>query len=234
MTNSQVPAESAIPVTTDNFIRAETDMYFAVGVKMAEGIGKFHHYREVMSVDKQTVVRANRDTLYSAAVFDLDAGPAAITMPEAGKRFMSLFVIDQDEYVPFVFYAAGTHTITKKQIGTRYIMVGLRTFVNPNDPKDVEQVHALQDAVKVSQASSGAFEAPNWDQASQKKVRDALLVLGSTLPDLRKSFGTKEQVDPVRHLINPPQPGEAIPTKTPSISTSPHPKTMAPQSTSST
>ena len=32
-------------------------------------------------------------------------------------------------------------------------------------------------------------------------MRDALLVLGSTIPDFKKAFGTKEQVDPVRHLI---------------------------------
>ena len=47
----------------------------------------------------------------------------------------------------------------------------------------------------------GKFEVPNWDQASQKKVRDALLVLGSTLPDFKGAFGTKDEVDPVRHLI---------------------------------
>ena len=69
------------------------------------------------------------------------------------------------------------------------------------DHVKAKQVHALQDAVKVSQANPGRFEAPNWDQASQKKVRDALLVLGSTLPDFKKAFGTKAQVDPVRHLI---------------------------------
>ena len=32
-------------------------------------------------------------------------------------------------------------------------------------------------------------------------MRDALLVLGATLPDFRKAFGTKDEVDPVRHLI---------------------------------
>jgi hypothetical protein len=37
--------------------------------------------------------------------------------------------------------------------------------------------------------------------ASQKTVRDALLVLNATLPDLRHAFGRKEAVDPVRHLI---------------------------------
>jgi hypothetical protein len=42
---------------------------------------------------------------------------------------------------------------------------------------------------------------PNWDEASQKKVRDALLVLKTTLPDLRKGGGSREEVDPVRHLI---------------------------------
>ena len=42
---------------------------------------------------------------------------------------------------------------------------------------------------------------PNWDPASQKKVRDALLVLASTPPDFRSTFGSKAQVDPVRHLI---------------------------------
>jgi hypothetical protein len=35
----------------------------------------------------------------------------------------------------------------------------------------------------------------------QKKVRDALLVLGSTMPDFTHAFGTREQVDPIRHLI---------------------------------
>ena len=62
-------------------------------------------------------------------------------------------------------------------------------------------MHALQDAIKVAQKSAGKFEVPSWDQASQKKVRDALLVLGSTMPDFKKAFGTKAQVDPVRHLV---------------------------------
>lgn len=69
------------------------------------------------------------------------------------------------------------------------------------NPKDIEQVRALQDAIKVSQKAPSKFEVLNWDQASQKKVRDALLVLATTLPDFRHAFGKKGQVDPVRHLI---------------------------------
>ena len=198
---SEAPACSdCTPVSADNFTRAESDMYFGGTVKNG-GFGKFTHNRGVMPIDKQAVVRANRDTLYSAAVFDLNAGPVTVTMPDAGKRFMSMMVIDEDEYVPLVFYGSGAHTLTKKQIGTRYVLVGIRTFVDPADPKDLEKVHTLQDAIKVSQVSPGTFEVPKWDQASQKRVREALLALAATLPDTKRMFGTKDQVEPVRHLI---------------------------------
>jgi hypothetical protein len=32
----------------------------------------------------------NRDTLYGGALFDLDAGPVTVTLPDSGKRFMSM------------------------------------------------------------------------------------------------------------------------------------------------
>ncbi|MBP1873581.1 hypothetical protein J2Z19_003296 [Ensifer adhaerens] len=199
---SPLPAVAADPVIVgvDNFVRAESDMYISSMVKDA-GLGKFLHRREPASIDNQTVIRLNRDTLYSSAVFDLDAGPVTITMPDAGKRFMSMQVVNEDHYVPQVTYDAGEHTLTREGVGTRYVVVGVRTLVDPADPKDVEDVHALQDAIKVSQKSIGTFEIPAWDPASQKTVREALLVLGSTMPDFKKAFGTKDEVDPVRHLI---------------------------------
>jgi hypothetical protein len=195
-------AQTTVPVTVDNFTRAETDLYFNTGVKQAGGTGKFFHYREPMAIDKQTVVRANRDTLYSSAVLDLDAGPATISLPDAGGRFRSMFVINEDHYiVGDVEYRAGNYTYDRQKAGTRYVMIGLRTLVDPNDPKDVQEVHALQDAARITESTPGKFDTPNWDQASQKKVRDALIVLGSTLPDFKHAFGTKDQVDPIRHLI---------------------------------
>jgi hypothetical protein len=193
-------ASDLVPITVENFIRAESDLYFG-GVVKQVGIGKLAHIREPMPVDHQTVVRSNRDTLYSSGIFDLAAGPVTITMPDAGERFMSLIVIDEDHYVPAVFYGAGSRTFTREQIGTRYVMLGIRTLIDPAKPGDLDQVHALQDAIKIKQPGSGQFEVPHWDPISQKKVRDALLVLNATLPDLKKAFGGKTEVDPVRHLI---------------------------------
>ncbi len=192
-------AQSSVPVTVGNFIRAETDMYF--GGLAKESLGKFTHRREPANIDKQDVIRMNRDTLYSHALFDLDAGPATITVPDAGKRFMSVMIVDQDHYVPVVYYGAGSHTLTRKQVGTRYVAAVVRTLVDPADPKDVQQVHALQDKLKASQNNAGKFETPNWDQASQKKVRGALLVLNTTIPDFKNAFGARGKVDPVMHLI---------------------------------
>jgi hypothetical protein len=189
-----------IPVTADNFIRAESDLYFSNVAKQG-GFGKFFHFREPAPLDNQNVIRLNRDTLYSGGVFDLDAGPVTITLPDPGKRFMSLQVIDEDQYVVEVVYGAGRHTYDKEDVGTRYVIMAIRTLVDPENPEDVKQVQALQDAVKVEQKGVGRFEIPHWDGVSQKKVREALLVLGSTLPDMRHAFGSEDEVDPVRRLI---------------------------------
>jgi hypothetical protein len=187
-------------VTVENFPRAESDLYFAAVVKDG-GFGKFHHNREPTPINDQTVIRMNRDTLYSSGVFDLDAGPVTIALPDAGTRFLSMQVIDENHYCPSVVYGGGKHTLTKDRVGTRYVIAVIRILVDPADLKDVEQVHTLQDAIKVEQAGRGTFEVPNWDRLSQKKMRDALIVLGSTLPDSRRMFGPKDQVNPVRHLI---------------------------------
>ncbi|MBN9604035.1 MAG: DUF1254 domain-containing protein [Afipia felis] len=193
-------AQGTVPVTIDNFIRAESDTY--IGNLLKEGsLGQFRHNREPASIDNQTVIRLNRDTLYSFAVFDLDAGPVTITMPDAGKRFMSLQVINEDHYVPAVYYGPGSHTLTKKNVGTRYVVAGVRTLVDPNDPKDLDQVHKLQDAIKVAQKGSGKLDLPNWDQASRKEIHDALLVLAKYAGGFAHAFGAKGQVDPIRHLI---------------------------------
>jgi hypothetical protein len=196
---AQSPADT-VPVTVQNFTRAESDNYLATNVKKA-GLGRLAHNREPASIEDQTVIRLNRDTLYSFGVFDLAAAPVTITLPDAGKRFMSLQIINEDHYVPFVAYDHKPHTLTERNVGARYVLVAIRTLVDPNDPKDLDEVHRLQDAIKVSQKESGKLELPNWDQISLKEIRDALLGLAKHTDGFKHAFGTKEQVDPIMHLI---------------------------------
>jgi hypothetical protein len=197
---AQTNPDGSVLVSADNFARAETDLYFGNVVK-GNGFGKFMHIRELTPLDNQLVIRSNRDTLYSAGVFDLDAGPVTISLPDPRGRFMSMQVITEDHYVPAVFYGQGEHTLTRDDIGTRYVTAAIRTLVNPNQDGDLQQVHALQDAISTRQDDIGSFAVPQWDSLSQKAVRDALVQLGATLPDSKRMFGAKQDIDPVRHLI---------------------------------
>jgi len=193
-------AADPVLVNSDNFVRAESDLYFS-GVVANGAFGKLDHTRQMAPLNKQTIIRLNRDTLYSSGVFDLDAGPVTITVPDTGNRFVSLLVIDQDHYAHGVHYGAGTHTLTREDIGTRYVMTAFRFFADPNNLEDMKSVHALQDKVAIKQAAAGRFEIPEWDSASRDKTRRALLELGALLPDTRKMFGSRAEVDPNRHLI---------------------------------
>ncbi len=187
-------------VSPDNFARAESDLYFA-NIVNDGGFGQFFHNREMSSIEHQIVIRQNRDTLYSAAVFDLDAGPVTVTLPDGAGRFMSLQIISEDHYTTNVAYGPAELTFSRDSVDTRYAAAAVRILADPADPADLAAVHALQDAIGVAQAASGFFEIPAWDPASQKTVRDALITLSTTLADTKSMFGPRYDVDPVRHLI---------------------------------
>jgi hypothetical protein len=189
-------------VNVDNFKRAESDTYFSKFVKDS-GLGKFAHRREPTAIDKQDVIRMNRDTLYSSAVIDLSASPATVTLPAAAGRFMAMQVINEDHYTVDVIYQAGARTFTKEQVGTRYVLCLVRTFVDPGDPSDLVKVHSLQDTLTVTQSQTGTFEVPDWDRTSLDAIRNALnaLIHANGGVDSARMFGRKDQVDPVQHLL---------------------------------
>ena len=199
--SAQTATAPTAPVTVENYNRAQTDVYFA-GVVKNGGFGKFRHGRELAPPVQQGIVRPNRDTLYSFAVFDLDAGPVTVTLPEGAKRFMAMQVVNEDQYSKGVYYGAGNHTLNRETIGTRYAIAVVRFLADFSSKEEIQQIHALQDAIKSSQERPGTFQVPNWDEASLKKVKAALLQLGATISDTRRMFGADEhQVDPVKHLI---------------------------------
>ncbi|MBR0899411.1 DUF1254 domain-containing protein [Bradyrhizobium tropiciagri] len=189
------------PVTVDNYNRAQTDVYFA-GVVKGGGFGKFRHGRELAPPMQSGIVRPNRDTLYSFAIFDLDAGPVTITLPDGAWRFMAMQIVNEDQYTTGVYYGAGSHTLTRETIGTRYAIAVVRVLVDFSSKDEIQQVHTRQDAISSQQDRSGTFEIPNWDEASLGKVKAALLQLGTTVSDTRRMFGADQHhVDPVKHLI---------------------------------
>jgi hypothetical protein len=169
-TASDLRAQNTDPVkvTPETYIRAETDRQFGEIVQMAGGINRFYHFRSPTPLDKQNVVRMNRDTLYSMGVVDTSKG-ATITVPELPKdRYASVYLVDNDHYCPFVIYTAGTHELPKD---TKYLGIGIRIQVfNPKDADEVTLVNKLQDQFVIKANNADPLPEFKWDRQSLKTL----------------------------------------------------------------
>lgn len=198
---NDAPVESRkIPVTIDNFVRAATDIELGKYASLAGGVNRFYHFREPTPVDKQPTIRMNRDTLYSTAVVDISGG-AVLTLPDAGKRYMSAMVVNQDHYINKVFHGGGTYTLDMTTFDTPYVIVFVRLLVDAADAQDVAAVNELQDKMTIKAASAKPFVVPDYDEKSYEGLVKAAVGLGPYTPDSFRMFGAKSEVEPVRHFI---------------------------------
>lgn len=193
----------AITVNNDNFVRAETDRMFADIQGASGGVNRWHHLRAPTAIDEQTVIRMNRDTLYSMAVVDISQG-ATVTIPDAGDRYLSVMVVNQDHYINKTFHDPGEHTISVDEFDTPYVLLAARVLVDSADPDDIKRVNAIQDGFSLTAASDEPFAMPDYDETSFTATREAVLEEGRQSGGLKQThgvFGTKAEVDPDRHRI---------------------------------
>src|SRR6478752_10391311 len=92
----------------------------------AGGINRFAHNRAPASVDKQTVIRMNRDTLYSFAVVDVATAGATLTVPDAGRRYLSVMAVNEDHHINQVLHDAGTYELTAEDLGSAHVVLAAR------------------------------------------------------------------------------------------------------------
>lgn len=187
-------------VNVDNFVRAETDRMFRDIQREAGGINAFQHKRTPAPIDEQTVIRLNRDTLYSFAIVDLQSG-VTLTLPETDGRYMSAMIVNNDHFVSDVLHDPGTHALDEARVGTRYALVGVRTLVDPSNPEDVAAVVAVQDRMSLDASGGEEFVPPEYDTESLDATRDALLALATRMLSFDRMFGNRDEVAQVRHLI---------------------------------
>ncbi len=190
----------SVHVNVDNFARAESDRMFHDLARAAGGVNRWTHVRRPTPLDGQTVIRMNRDTLYSFAVVDL-AEPAAVTIPDAGERYLSVMIVNQDHYINTVIHEPGRHELDPSVEGTRYVVVAARTLVDSSDEADIAAVNALQDALLLEAGEAAPFPTPDLDTASLDATRGPLLRLAGGIEGFDRTFGRREDVDPVRHLL---------------------------------
>jgi hypothetical protein len=92
-------------------------------------------------------------------------------------------------------------TLTVDEFDTPWVGVAARILVDPADEDDVAAVNALQDGFVIEAASSKPFEAPDFDTASLDATRGAILELARGMRAFDHAFGSRSDVDPVRHLL---------------------------------
>jgi hypothetical protein len=187
-------------VNVDNFARAESDHMFASLAQQAGGTGKWKHFREPSPIDNQPVIRQNRDTLYSVCVADISQG-GTLTLPDSGERYISAMIVNQDHYINRVFHSAGTYDLTVDEFDTPYVLLAVRILVNPEDPKDIAAVNALQDQISANTNTNTEFVLPDYDRDSYLATRNSVIELARGVESYTRAFGRRDEVDPVRHLL---------------------------------
>ena len=194
-------ADAPVKVNVDNFVRAETASQIDRTLMVLDiNINTWGHIRTPTPLDAQNVIRMNRDTLYSAALIDISRG-ATLTIPDAGDRYLTIMVVNEDHYINKVYHGAGAYELTMEEFHTPYVFLSARILVDSSDPADIKEVNALQDQIKTKAASARPYTHPNYDQASYKATYKALIELSRGISGTERMFGKKEEVGEVRHLL---------------------------------
>ena len=187
-------------VTYANFARIESLRMFAAISANAGGANRWNHYRVPTPIDQQTIIRMNRDTLYSAAIIDVSDG-ATITIPDTGGRYVSVMLVSEDHFINRVLHEPGEHHLAADELGSDFILAAARILVDSDDVDDVAAVNALQDQLTLSSAAARELPALEYDADSFAQTRDAVLTLAKGLPNYERAFGPADTVDPVHHLL---------------------------------
>lgn len=187
-------------VTFANFARVETLRMFAAISANAGGANRWNHYRVPTPIDQQTIIRMNRDTLYSAAIIDVSEG-ATITIPETAGRYVSVMLVSEDHFINRVLHDPGEHRLTAEELGSEFVLAAARILVDSESVEDVQVVNGLQDQLTVASAGGRELPALRYDPDSFAQTRDAILTLAKGLPDYEGAFGPSYKVDPIRHLL---------------------------------
>jgi hypothetical protein len=167
--NTSAQDVSGTIVTPETYCRAETDRAFASGLKASGGVNRWLHFRNLTPLDQQTVVRMNKDTLYSTALVDTSKGATLTVPPMPEGRYFSVLMVDNDHYAPGVIYESGTHQLPQD---TKYLSLIVRIHLHhPDDPSDIALVNSLQDQFVITAASADPFPEPQWDTQSLDELK---------------------------------------------------------------
>ncbi|MCF6192790.1 MAG: DUF1254 domain-containing protein [Kangiellaceae bacterium] len=186
-----------IKVTLDNYELAESDLAFSRIVKRV-GSNAWFYFPGLTPIDHQTVVRMNRDTVYSAYIADVSQG-ATVTLPKTKDgRYLSVMVVQNDHYIDQVFTKPGTYDIKSSN---SFVRIAARIEMNPFDSKDMVNVKRSQQQIFVNNSSKKPYPVLNYDKDQLFAMREKLVLEGSKIGSLKNMQGARGAVTPQMHLF---------------------------------
>ena len=194
-----------VKVTLDNFVQAESTLYFNKNTQeKSVPMNAISHQRVMANIDVQDIIRMNQDTAYSIALVDVSEG-ATVTLPET-DLYMSALFIDINHLNPAVIYAGESITLSKDDLTDgEHVYVLFRTAQRTYDEAGQKEMNSLQDQIKIEANSSNAFVGTTYDQESLTQVRNQLIqrVLNGDLTGRVHTAAGKtwESVDKEAHLL---------------------------------
>lgn len=167
-------------------------------------INRFGHQQRLADPELTVGVGPNVDTLYSVAWLDLDAGPFVLETPDFGDRYYTFQIALDDTSCEFS-YGQRTHgrqlpsmfIASERYAGDvpdqmlvvrapgRYLMVGGRVLVRPDDQADFEAVYGLQRQMRLRTLDRFEADSAEPNPVSQQRL---LIAADSDVPDDLRFF----------------------------------------------
>jgi hypothetical protein len=152
------------------------EMRIRDGFLLRNPANRFVHARTLADAKARAVTAPNNDTIYSSAFIDLRGGAVTIAVPETGKRYFSLALMDAwtNNIAYFGTRATGGKAMTVTLVGhsarapvsaahvvrspTAWVWAIGRTLVS--GPADLPAGRAVQDGLVISGGAGDQFRPP--------------------------------------------------------------------------
>jgi len=161
-------SEASKPVTKENYVQAETDLYL-YEQQAKSGVNKFEH-ADMVTMKNQVIIRSNRDVVYSRAVVDISGGVTFSIPPR--KAFQVIHVMDENHLTHRVIRAGETVTMGPDDVtGGTHVYLLCRTRITD----DLKETSAAQRAMKIEAKSSKPYKPKGFKKEEVEAMRKKLV-----------------------------------------------------------
>ncbi|RJG38628.1 DUF1254 domain-containing protein [Motilimonas pumila] len=157
-------------VNWDNYHQAESDWNF-LGLQAKVGVNQWLH-AEPVSKQAQTVIRSNRDVVYSTMVVDVSQGATFHVPAQDNNYFQIIHIMDENHLVHKVVRRGETLTLTADDLTTgTHVHVLARTRIADS----IADTKRRQQLLSIEASSANEYQGKGFDASDVEGYRLKLI-----------------------------------------------------------